>query len=104
MKIDHHLAGTSLTALQEGYSSNVVTSHDTVEDVVLALHIRAVDGCASKLDDLLVKQDVLGVVVESGAGPGCIGGIGPPSGNRDRNRIVHGRLGRDWRPLLRRSW
>src|SRR5690242_940424 len=50
--------GASDTVLKESNNCNVVTRHDTVEYIVLSLHIRSVDGSVGKVDELLIQQDV----------------------------------------------
>ena len=58
VKVDYHLTSTSLTTLEEGNSCYIVTCHDAIENVVLALHVWTVDGSVGKVDELLVQQDI----------------------------------------------
>jgi hypothetical protein len=44
--------------LQESNHGDIVSRHDTVEDVVLSLHIRSIDGSVGKIDELLVEKNV----------------------------------------------
>ena len=46
------------SVFQEGHDGDVVAGHDSVEDVVLSLHVRPVDGRVGEIDHMLVEQDV----------------------------------------------
>lgn len=69
-------SGTSSTVFEESNNANIVSGHDSIEDIVFALHIRTVDGCIGKVDELLVQQDV----------PGLISGV--PQDETDNNLLA----------------
>jgi hypothetical protein len=48
--------------LQECYHTDIVTWHDSVEDVMFSFHIRPVDGGIGEVDELLVQQNVPTIV------------------------------------------
>jgi hypothetical protein len=64
MIIHNDESSPCLPILEERYNSNVIPRHDTVEYIVLILHIGSVDGDVCDIDDLLVKQYVLASLVK----------------------------------------
>ena len=53
------------SVLEKGDHGDVVSWHDSVEDVVFALHVWPVDGRVGEVDNLLVQQDVFAAFEES---------------------------------------
>ena len=55
MRVGNDNSGARAPALEEADDANVVLGHDAVEDVVLVLHVRAVDGDVGVVDKLLIE-------------------------------------------------
>ena len=58
VNVSNNESGAGGTVFEKSDNCNVVTRHDTVENVVLPLHVRSIDGGIGKVDELFVQQDV----------------------------------------------
>ena len=80
---DNH-ACPSHAIFKERQDRDVVPRHHAIEDVVLALHVRSVDGRVAKVDQLLVQADELLALVEDGA---SVDQLGLPFGHGACSRL-----------------